>query len=89
MVAVTDDPFLDDGCTGWFDGSWRTCCDVHDAAFLAGQGWPEFFEANWGLAQCVAATGGWPIAAVMLAGVTLVGAPFYWRGKRAKKVKRH
>lgn len=24
----------EDGCTFWFDGWWRSCCDIHDQAYL-------------------------------------------------------
>lgn len=68
-----------DGCTGWFDGSWRACCDLHDLAYAIGA---DKLQADWALFQCVLPHS--PINAVlMLAGVTLFGWIFYRRARRA------
>lgn len=63
-----------DGCTLWFDGVWRHCCDIHDAAYVAGG---DKLAADWHLLSCVAETGNGPIAIVMFLGVTIFGW-FWW-----------
>jgi hypothetical protein len=66
-------------CTGWFDGYWRQCCDLHDLAYAIGA--PKM-QADFDLASCVAQSGHAGIAVLMLAGVTLFGWIFYPRKKR-------
>jgi hypothetical protein len=44
-----------DGCTGFFDGSWRHCCDAHDRAYELGTlTWRTHLE----LGQCVSQSEG-------------------------------
>lgn len=66
------------GCTGWFDGVWRHCCDAHDLDYALGV---DKLQADLALAACVTDTGHPIIALVMLAGVTLFGWFFYRRRK--------
>lgn len=67
-----------DGCTGWFDGTWRICCDAHDLDYSLGV---DKLQADWALFQCVAPHD--PISAfLMLLGVTLFGWIFYRRRSR-------
>jgi hypothetical protein len=77
----TGAPFENDGCTlfpdGLFGVSWRTCCDVHDAAFQSGTTVGEFLRANWELFKCVSQYNP-VIAAVMFGGVMTGGALFYF-----------
>lgn len=68
-----------DGCTGWFDGNWRHCCDAHDIAWAQGA---DFFGSNIDLAVCVAQTGNPIVALIMLAGVTFIGWILYYSKKR-------
>lgn len=78
MAASLSDS-VGDGCTLWFDGNWRHCCDVHDVAYTTSSG---KLMADFDLAVCVAQTGHPGIALIMLAGVTLFGWIFYRRIKR-------
>lgn len=67
-----------DGCTLWFDGVWRSCCDAHDLAYGAGV---DKVIADIDLARCVAGTGHGGMGLLMLAGVTIFGWLFYKRRK--------
>ncbi|MCK5934500.1 MAG: hypothetical protein KAG89_20295 [Fulvimarina manganoxydans] len=80
MAAVPD------YCTGWFEGSWASCCAAHDLAYAD----PAIgrLSADWALAQCVAATSGGPVmAAIMFGGVALFGWFFRWLGQRRRRTK--
>lgn len=74
------------GCTGWIEGNWRQCCDIHDLAYAAQL--PKVL-ADINLQDCVAAHGHPIMGLVMWAGVTLFGGIFYamawWKGRKAKK----
>lgn len=82
-----NDPFLNDGCTGWIDrlrgADWRACCDAHDAAFLAGNSWSDFTIANQALRACVLASGApwWMATLMFLAVMSPVGWAMMQRGK--------
>jgi len=70
-----------DGCTLWFNGDWRACCDAHDAAYAVVSAPLDKVIADLDLARCVAETGHGLMALVMLAGVTLFGWFFIRRRK--------
>lgn len=63
-----------DGCTDWFNGWWRQCCDVHDLAY--GHQVPKF-DADWALMTCVAHLGAPVMGFIMFCGVSLFGFLFY------------
>ena len=65
---------MSDGCTLWFNGDWRQCCDWHDFQYATGI--PKV-TADLDLAACVAHTGHGIMGLIMLAGVTLFGWLFY------------
>ena len=69
--------FKGDGCTMWFDGVWRACCDAHDFAYTYGA---NKILADLDLATCVAKTGHGAMGLVMLAGVT-IGGWYWWHRK--------
>lgn len=81
--------FEDDGCTlwpdTWFGVSITHCCDVHDDAFAYGTTLQEFAAANEALFWCVGEAGLWPLALVMLIGVCIVGAPFFFVGRKKRR----
>lgn len=68
-----------DGCTLWFDGAWRHCCDAHDLAYSQ---FADKLQSDLDLALCVAKTGHGAVALVMLAGVLLFGWLFYPKKRR-------
>ena len=69
---------MSDGCTGWFDGTWRHCCEAHDAAGVS-------LESNLELARCVAERSP-GMAAIMLIGTSTFGIGYaIWRGRRKRK----
>lgn len=80
MTTLTGlNPAHSDGCTGWFDGTWRHCCDAHDAAYAAGE---VTLQTHIELGQCVAQTSGG-----LLMGVAMFLATALWwavrhRGRR-------
>jgi len=41
------------GCTFYFDGTWKSCCDAHDVAFTLGGNVVDMLHANWDLVNCV------------------------------------
>lgn len=61
------------GCTGWFDGTWKHCCDVHDIAYASGA---DKLVSDFELAKCVAETGNGWMAFIMLIAVVLFGWVF-------------
>lgn len=46
---------ISDGCTYWFDGSWRHCCEAHDLAYFTNT---VTLQTHIELGQCVAQTSG-------------------------------
>lgn len=72
-------PVTGDGCTGWFDGSWRHCCDLHDLAYSLGV---DKLTADLDLFECVVNAGHPVIAGIMLIGVVLFGWLFYRRRRQ-------
>jgi hypothetical protein len=82
-------PFTSDGCSAFPDGTpfqqqlWLSCCNIHDLAYWRGGTQAERLAADLALSNCVAAAGEPEVAAVMLAGVRVGGAPwlptpFHW-----------
>jgi hypothetical protein len=71
-----------DHCTLWPERlgeiDWSACCAAHDLAYGLGV---DRLEADIDMALCVASVAGWPMAAVMFAGVSAFGWIF-WRRKR-------
>lgn len=82
-----------DHCTLWPDGRWGHCCERHDLSYWASdrwrgpKRWTYRWAADWRLFLCVRAEGRPVMAAIMLAGVVLLG-PIYglvryrWRAWR-------
>lgn len=66
-----------DHCTLFPEGSWGACCAQHDIDYADIT--IARLTADLDLAACVAAVGGWPMAALMFAGVTAFGWYFRWR----------
>lgn len=74
-----DDSVAGDGCTGFWDGTWRACCDLHDTAYTVGG---SKLDADLDLLACVFPHS--PLAAaVMFIGVTIFGWLWWWRARRA------
>ena len=69
---------MPDGCSYWFDGNWKHCCDLHDLAYIYSTG---KLEADWELFQCVAGTGNPIMGFIMFIGVSL-GGWIWYRNKR-------
>lgn len=60
---------MPDGCTFWFDGWWRHCCDQHDQAYLDGT---VTLQTHIDLGQCVAqTTGGLAMGLLMMIATTV------------------
>ena len=51
-----------DGCTGWFDGNWRHCCDIHDYNYYILN---DKFLSDIDLMVCVLQTGNGVMALLM------------------------
>jgi hypothetical protein len=67
-----------DGCTWWFDGWWRECCDRHDSAYLT-DSVTLFTHVDLGI--CVLETAPSMIAfvlAIMIATLMVVGTAAWW-----------
>lgn len=67
----------DDGCTFWFDGDWRQCCEAHDQAYLDGT---VTIATHFELGACVAQTSGG-----LTMGLAMCAATALWwilRGRR-------
>lgn len=72
-----------DHCTGWFEGTWSTCCAIHDSMYA--DQFVSKLEADIDLVRCVAEAGGWPVAILMGAGVAFFGLPFWIRAQLKRK----
>ncbi len=83
-VIIADElkPFQSDGCSAFPDGSlrqnklWLRCCKLHDYAYWKGGTYDERLTADQELKACVEKVGEPSIAAIMLAGVRVGGAPY-------------
>jgi hypothetical protein len=80
--------FQSDGCTMWFNGQYRKCCDNHDLDYFKGSGWRDRLTADNRLFTCVAKMGFEYsiVAPVMWLGVRIFGSPWFPIHKK-KKVK--
>lgn len=58
-----------DGCTYWFDGDWRHCCDVHDYAYAMDT---VSLQTHIDLGLCVAGTSGGIIMGIIMALAAIV-----------------
>jgi hypothetical protein len=77
---------LSDGCTMWFNGEYRKCCEEHDAAYFKSDGWHARLQADNRLFKCVAKLGfGYSmVAPVMWLGVRIFGSPLFPFHKKRK-----
>lgn len=84
LIAENIDPFTTDGCSAFPDGTfeqnelWLPCCLAHDYAYWQGGTYDERRVADQELYQCVADTGSFGIANIMLVGVRLGGSPLFF-----------
>ncbi len=75
-------PFTTDGCSEFPNGTlqqkdlWLKCCIAHDKKYWAGGTYDERLQADRELRTCVESVGEPAIAALMLAGVRVGGAPW-------------
>ncbi len=81
--ADTLKPFTSDGCSAFPDGTlshntlWLSCCEKHDFDYWKGGSYLERLTSDNELQMCVAKVGEPEIAALMLAGVRVGGAPYF------------
>ena len=82
----TDDlpphPFKTDGCSAWFDASWKHCCVEHDIYYWCGGSAEDRRRADRELRDCVSLETGCVLPDMMRAGVRIWGAPWQpvpWR----------
>lgn len=88
MTTGGSDPvaLAGDGCTGWFDGTWRGCCDAHDLAYAMQL---DRLQADIALGWCVAQHGHPVMGLLMLVGVAAFGGALYaLAGRRAATTTR-
>lgn len=75
-------PFTTDGCSVWFDASWKQCCVEHDIHYWCGGSAEDRRRADRELRDCVSLKTGCVLPAMMHAGVRVGGAPWQpapWR----------
>ncbi len=74
-------PFTSDGCSSFPDGTleqselWLHCCVAHDRSYWKGGTYADRLKADEELQMCVQQVGEPEIAALMMAGVRVGGAP--------------
>lgn len=66
---MTTTPAHTDGCTYFIDGTWRHCCDSHDAAYATNT---VTLQSHIDLGICVAQTTGGPLLGLLMALATLL-----------------
>ena len=78
--------FQSDGCTMWFDGEYKGCCERHDEDYFKSTGWRTRLRADNRLFGCVAKMGfGYSlIAPAMWLGVRIFGSPWFPIHKKRK-----
>ena len=74
---VPERSFVTDGCTAWFDGSWRGCCIEHDRVYWCGGTEDERERADRVFRDCVAETAPEWLAGLMHLGVRFGGHPIW------------
>ena len=75
--------FKTDGCTGFPDAWWRTCCVLHDQLYWWQPDGISKLDADQAMTDCMTALGAPGAALVSALGVTLFGWRYWWRGRRA------
>jgi hypothetical protein len=65
-----------DGCSWWFDGCWRECCEIHDYEYCKGGTKEERKLSDKRLRDCVASKGHKVVAYIMYIGVRVFGMSF-------------
>jgi hypothetical protein len=74
------------GCDSWFDGTWKSCCDIHDVQFTEGGDLFQFLDSNVDLFNCVMQHD-WLNAVLMFGGVTVFGGLFFrWKRLNGKNL---
>lgn len=68
---------MSDGCTLWFDGAWRHCCEAHDLAYETNA---VTLQSHVELGQCVAQTDG----GLLMGVVMMIATTLWWLAKRKK-----
>ncbi len=79
LVKDAGNNFQSDGCTMWFDGEYKGCCEKHDLAYFKSSGWRSRLKADNGLFKCVANLGPpylWS-ASIMWIGVRIFGSSWF------------
>lgn len=82
LQADTLKPFVSDGCSAFPDGTfdqknlWLECCKEHDYDYWKGGTYQQRLDSDEQLEKCVTQVGEPTIAALMLAGVRVGGAPY-------------
>jgi hypothetical protein len=66
---------LSDGCTHWFDGTWRHCCEAHDLAYSVGA---VTLQTHIDLGTCVVHAGGGLLMGIAMAVATAI----WWAFRR-------
>lgn len=78
-VVSNPDQFVngcDDYLDGWFNKSWKLCCDAHDVAYTKGGDLLQKIQADIDLGVCVFKIS--PVnGTIMLIGCSLFGGLFY------------
>lgn len=76
---------ITNGCDFWFDGNWKTCCDLHDIAFQQpNSDFMDWTIANADLVACIFPIS--PINAIIVGTGTFIGSwmVFNFRGLKGK-----
>lgn len=68
---------ISDGCTYWFDGTWRHCCEAHDLAYATET---VTLQSHLELGLCVAQTSGGAVMGAIMALATTV----WWVARRSR-----
>lgn len=71
------------GCTCFFNGTWKECCDRHDRRYENKR--LTKYQADKLLFRCVRKKSNVVVASIMFAGVTLLGHYSYYKAQKDKK----
>ena len=77
ITVAKQEAFTTDGCTLFFDGSWKQCCIRHDEVYWNGGTRNMRLDADRELASCVERVSNGVVAQIVYGAVRVGGTPYF------------